>query len=145
MNNKLEILQKSIVVALKKMHNDYKKNGVIKYLRTYDNENIITYGYLRKMIEMDILHNVGTSKKTSKYEWNGGDNPDYNSLALQIIEHSPQHLKPLQKRNVLDEMKRQTMINAVISITLRLNKLGMNEEEIQKEVPKLIQAFSSSD
>ncbi len=52
-----------ISIALQRIHSDYQNDGVIKSLRTYDEENILTYGYLRKLIDMKILVNI------SKY-WN---------------------------------------------------------------------------
>ena len=132
-----------ITNALQRIHSDYKKTGIIESLKFYDGQNILTYGYLRKLIEMGILTNIGNSKKTSRYQWTGGDNPDYEELAISVIDHKLQKSEMPEKSNKINLTSEKTRIDAIISITLRLQKLGLTEKEIKEEVPKLLNAFST--
>jgi len=136
-------LIKHITNALQRIHSDYKKTGVIESLKFYDGQNILTYGYLRKLIEMGILTNIGNSKKTSRYQWTGGDSPDYEELAINVIDHKLQKSEMPEKGNKINLINEKTRIDAIISITLRLQKLGLSEKEIKEEVPKLLNAFST--
>jgi len=139
-------LIKHISNALGKIHSDYKRDGIIKSLRTYDEEGVLTYGYLRKLIDMEILINIGTSKKTSRYKWNATEDTDFEELAINVID-----FKPSKKDSVFHEgessnpnkMPEDSQINAIISITLKLQKLGMTEDDIKEEVPKLLKSFST--
>lgn len=132
-----------IASALQRIHSDYKKNGIVESLRTYDGNNVLTYGYLRKLIEMGILTNIGTSKKTARYQWSGGDNPDYEELATSVIDYKLQKSEMPEKEVKTNILSEKTRIDAIISITLRLHKLGLSESEIKEEVPKLLTAFTT--
>jgi len=136
-------LIKHITNALQTIHSDYKKTGVIESLKFYDGQNILTYGYLRKLIEMGVLTNIGNSKKTSRYQWTGGDNPDYEELAIEVIDYKLQKSEMPEKEKRINILSEKTQIDAIISITIRLQKLGLSEQEIKEEVPKLLNAFST--
>lgn len=139
-------LHEHISNALQKIHSDYKKDGIIKSLRTYDEENVLTYGYLRKLIDMEILVNIGTSKKNSRYRWNDKEEADYEELATRIIDFKIQRKSSdfeETKSPLPNKLFEGTHINAIISITLKLQKLGISEKDIKEEVPKLIKSFST--
>jgi len=137
-----QALVENITSALIRIHSDYKKNGFIESLRTYDGQNILSYGYLRKLIEMEILTNVGTSKKTARYHWNGGEKPDYNDLAIKVIDYQVKKSEPVEgnkKQNILGE---KTKIDAIIGLTLELAKSGRSEAEIKELVPIMLKLLS---
>lgn len=92
---------------------------------------------------MGILTTIGTSKKTARYQWTGGDNPDYEELAICVIDHKLQKSNMPENEKKINILSEKTRIDAIISITLRLNKLGLSENEIKEEVPKLLTAFST--
>lgn len=144
-------IQDSLTSALIRIHDDYKKNGIIMSLRSYDDEGIITYGYLRKMAEMEIIINIGTGKRNSRYKWNRGDDPNYEELAQNILDYTPKRNLPksegVHKKspevNLSNPLSRQTYTNAVIGLTLELNELGLSEEAIKKRLPELLAALSN--
>jgi len=136
-------LIKYIASALQKIHSDYKERGIIESLRTYDGNSVLTYGYLRKLIEMGILTNIGTSKKTARYQWTGGEKPDYEELAVSVLDYKLQKSNLPESEKKLNVLSEKTRIDAIISITLKLHKLGLSETEIKEEVPKLLTAFST--
>jgi len=125
-------LIKHITNALQRIHSDYKKTGVIESLKFYDGQNILTYGYLRKLIEMGVLTNIGNSKKTSRYQWTGGENPDYEELAINVIDHKLQKSEMPEKGNKINLISEKTRIDAIISITLRLQKLGSLRRRLRR-------------
>jgi hypothetical protein len=137
-----QTLVENITSALIKIHSDYKKNGFIESLRTYDGQNVLSYGYLRKLIEMGILTNVGSSKKTARYQWNGGEKPDYDDLAVKVIDYQLKKAEPVEgnkKQNLLGE---KTKMDAIIGLTLKLQKMGLSDDEIKKEVPEMLKLLS---
>jgi hypothetical protein len=137
-----EALIENITSALIRIHTDFKKDGLIQSLRTYDGQNILSYGYLRKLIEMGILINVGTSRKTARYSWNGGENPDYSALAVRIVDYQLTKSDSSESNKKLNLLAENAKIDAIISITIRLQKAGLTEDEIKKEIPQLLKAFS---
>jgi len=139
-------LIKHISAALHRIHSDYKKDNIIKSLRAYDEENVLTYGYLRKLINMDILINIGTGKRNARYKWNAGDEVDYEELAISVIDFKPQKKTTdltESKSPLLNKIMENSRVNSIISLTLKLHKLGMSEEDIKEEVPKLLKSFST--
>jgi hypothetical protein len=141
----------NLTAALARIHSDYKKDGIIMSLRSYDEEGVITYGYLRKMTEMEIIVNIGTGKRNARYKWNREDNPDYEELAQNILDYTPNRNLPKSEGvnkispevNLSNLLSRQTYTNAVIGLTLELHKLGFSEEAIKKRVPDLLAALSN--
>jgi hypothetical protein len=141
----------NLTAALARIHSDYKKDGIIMSLRSYDEEGVITYGYLRKMTEMEIIVNIGTGKRNARYKWNREDNPDYEELAQNILDYTPNRNLPKSEGvnkispevNLSNPLSRQTYTNAVIGLTLELHKLGFSEEAIKKRVPDLLAALSN--
>jgi len=147
---KKKILE-SITGALERIHNDYKEDGIILSLRSYDDEGVITYGYLRKMVEMNIIQNLGTGKRNARYKWNGGDDPNYVEIARNILDYTPKRNLPKSKKmtkespeaNLSNPLSRQTYTNAIIGLTLELKEIGLSEEAIKKRVPELLAALSN--
>lgn len=141
--NKYHTLAKEIAKALQIIHSDYKQNGIILSLKTYDEKGLLSYAYLRKLIDMELLVNIGTSKKTSRYKWEADEDPDYYELALSVIDFSPTRRPVIVQENKqnssqLDKVK----IDSIIRLAIRLHEKGYSTEEIQEEVPKLLEIAS---
>ena len=142
-SNSYHTLAKEIAKALQIIHSDdKKKGGAIKSLKSYNDKGILSYAYLRKLVDMDIIVQRGTSKKSSRYEWNHMDDPDYYELALTVIDFSPTR-NPVVVRERKELPIDNNKIKTIIRLTLRLNEKGYTPEEILEEVPKLLEIAST--
>ena len=76
--------RKLIELTLKQIHDDYKTEGAIYSLHKYENE-FMTGIYLQRLIDLGIIRRLTTSNKNIRYEWNGGEAPDFEELSNRII------------------------------------------------------------
>jgi hypothetical protein len=112
--------RQALVDGLKKIHQDYKKDGVIYSIGNYETPDL-SRGVLRKLCEQGPLRRISSSKKNMQYEWIAGDNPDYSALATTIMMTS---LEKLSNPVVIPDSARLT------KIAILLFKAGVDENKI---------------
>jgi len=134
-NEDFSNIKQYVASGLKKIHDDFKSHKIIGGLHTYDVNGTLSTGYLRKLIEMGILTNVGTSRKTSRYEWTGPQNPNYDDLATKVISFKSSSRLPLPVR--IPKIP-ERLVKTIVNVTLRLNKLGVSEDNINDEILNLL-------